>query len=225
MTAARRDAQDRPASRQARQALASPRTIRATARARDLDQDNRRLDESQWPPDFAESIFLGRAARRLGDDAAWTALRSGELGAQVYCVGRTDYDPVGIAPLVFLSADRVDALSGFQIEIRETDQRRSVRIRRGIPVPHWLFVTKASLERLEKTAGASTAGAEVRARKHLVDILRAEPNIAKAEARERLAQYALSGQGFEDRVWPNARKEAGLPLQARAGRKPRKTVG
>jgi hypothetical protein len=113
------------------------------------------LDEAKWPPDFPESVFLGRAAKQLGPDNVWNGLRSGELEPQVYCVGRTDFNPIRIAPMAFLHADRAQTLFTCQIEVRETDRRRSPRNRRLVPVPHWLYVTRGSLARFSKKSAAA----------------------------------------------------------------------
>jgi hypothetical protein len=178
-------------------------------------------DETRWPPDFPESVFLGRAAKRLTPDDLWKGLRSGEVKAEVYCVGRTDFAPIAVGAMVFVGADPATVLGQFQIEFRETDHRRSPRVRRGIPVPHWLFVTKTSLVRFAKNSAPSTGGGEHRAMQELAEILRQEPNIRKADAKQRLSRYSLSDQGFEDRIWPRAREAAGLPARATAGRKSR----
>jgi len=175
--------------------------------------DRLRLEETEWPPDFPRSIFLGRAAKQRDPNDVWSGLRSGELEAQVYCVGRTDFDPVTISPMAFLSADRAQVLSTYQIEFREIDRRRSVRIRRAIPVPHWLYVTKESFARFAKNSATSTVGEEGRATAELAAILRREPNISKSNARKRLSHYAVTGQGFDNRVWPNARTAADLPTR------------
>lgn len=92
--------------------------------------------EPLWPPDFEGRIFLGRAAKGVAPDDLWNGLRSGLLKVQVYCAGRTDFDPIDFPPPEFMRADRAVVLTEFQIEVRETDRRRSVRIRRAIPVPH-----------------------------------------------------------------------------------------
>jgi hypothetical protein len=140
--------------------------------------------------------------------------------AQVYCIGRADFDPIGLPAAEFMSADRADVLSKFQIEVREVDRRRSVRIRRAIPVPHWLYVTKESRAKFMKDKGPSTAGAEGRAVDELADILRREPNLGKAAAKERLSRHLFSGEGFEKRIWPAARMKAGLDPKGKPGRKP-----
>jgi len=174
----------------------------------------------QWPPDSLECVFLGRALSRLSDDDAWTALRSGELEARVYCVGRSDFAPVPLSPLILSAMDRDSVFSNCQIAIRDKDIRRPAAVRRVIPVPHWLYVTRASVDRFMMNDSA-TAGAENRAVQHLAILLRAEKDLTKASARKACQQFHLSGQGFEDRVWPKARERAGLPPRARAGRKSR----
>lgn len=117
----------------------------------------------EWPSDTRECIFLGRVLGRLSDDDVWRALRSGQLEPRVWCVGRTDFWPIPLSPVEFLGAERDQVLDRCQIDVRETDQRRPVAIRRRIPVPHWLYVTRASLDRFVKAKPAATVATEQRA--------------------------------------------------------------
>jgi hypothetical protein len=94
-------------------------------------------------------------------------LRSGEVKAEVYCVGRTDFAPIAVGATVFVGADPATVLGQFQIEVRETDHRRSPRVRRGTPVPHWLFVTKTSLVRFAAPATIEPAVATANQRQSI----------------------------------------------------------
>jgi hypothetical protein len=98
-----------------------------------------------WPPDTRECMFLGRALKIVPAEKLWAKLISGEIAARVYCVGRIDYAPIPISPLVFLNADPDDTLQRYQIDVREDDRRRPAAIRRRIPVPHWIYVPLDSL--------------------------------------------------------------------------------
>lgn len=172
----------------------------------------------EWPPDTSECIFLGRVLNRFSDDDVWTALRSRELEPRAYSVGRTDLGPIQFSPLVFLGMDKDAVFANCQIEMLEKDTRRPAAIRRRIPVPHWLYVTRASLEKFTKKKPA-TSGAEDRATRHLAGLLRENKDLKKEQARKACERFNLSGQGFDDRVWPDARELARLPRLSRAGRK------
>jgi hypothetical protein len=172
-----------------------------------------------WPADSSASIFLARATAGLSDDVLWAALCSGELVARVYCVGRTDFGPVPLSPLEFLKVDRAAVLKRYQIDVRESDLRRPAATRRVIPVPHWLYVTRASVAKLMKRKPAATVAAETRAVAHLADLLKRNPEMKVSQAREACAGFNLSGLGFKTRIWPAAREEARLPRRASSGRK------
>jgi hypothetical protein len=110
-----------------------------------------------WPPDSRECVFLARALANLPHDAAWTALKSGKLTPRVYRVGRSDWGPVPISLMAFVGAERAQVFATCQIEVRDKDTRRPDRQRPLIPVPHWLYVTQESLDRLlerQPVAGA-----------------------------------------------------------------------
>jgi hypothetical protein len=193
--------------------------------------------QDDWPPDFpkSKSIFLGRAAARASKDDLWAAMRSGELELQVYAVGRGDLDPVGLSPMQFMRAIEIMRSDGdlspidvrehilgrYQVDVREKDFRRPAAIRRAIPVPHWLYVPRDSLDKFVKSRPTATVAAEGRAIDHLADLLKRDRKLTKAQARTACENFALTGQGFEDRVWPQARKKAGLSARAPAGRKSR----
>jgi hypothetical protein len=65
-----------------------------------------------------------------------------------------------------------EALQTYQIEEVDCRPWLSVRQRRRIPQPHWLFATRVSLDLFLKSIGSATAGAETRAVKHLADVLK-----------------------------------------------------
>ena len=183
----------------------------------------------RWPPDLREEcagtdtvkeyVFLARVAAQLSGNDLWTALRSGELAACVYRVGRTDFAPVPLSALEFLKAGNVaetndeaedeDAaqvlsvrdrvLTECQIDVRETDRRRPAAIRRVIPVPHWLYVTRTSLDKFMKARPAATSVAEKRTARHLAPKLKLDPNMTRAQAASFLDLDPRS-RSF-DRIW------------------------
>jgi hypothetical protein len=180
---------------------------------------------STAPEHWPQYVFLARALSRLDREDVWKRLLSGELQARVYCKGRTDFHPVPLSPAEFSNQaelkDRI--LDEHTIDVVEMDGRRPVRIRRRIPVPHWIYVTRASLDRIEKALGPkATVGAETRAIAYLKPLLERNPAMSKDEARKECEPFKLSGAGFDDRVWPAARQAAGLSREAPAGRKRRK---
>lgn len=176
---------------------------------------------NQWPPDSQACVFLARALPLLPTEALWAALVDGNLEARVYCVGRTDFAPIPLSRMALIGVDRDQVLARCQIEVREDDTRRPAAIRRRIPVPHWLYVTKVSLDNLVKAQPNATVAAEGRAVAHLADLLQQKPAMSKADAQKECKEFKLSDQGFTDRVWPTAREKAGLSRRAPPGRKSR----
>jgi len=73
-----------------------------------------------------------------------------------------------------------------------------------------------------KQISLPTVGEETRAITELAGLLRAAPYMTKQAARGALSRFDLSLNGFDKRVWPEARKEANLPARALAGRKPKR---
>jgi hypothetical protein len=67
---------------------------------------------------------------------------------------------------------------------------------------------------------AATAGDETAAIRALASYLRTNRDVKKGEARSlcHKAGFKLTGRGFQNRVWPTARVQAGLEAKARAGR-------
>jgi hypothetical protein len=77
----------------------------------------------------------------------------------------------------------------------------------------------------ERRAGTSplTIRQETTAVKSLAEHLKSEPKLTRAEAEHwlKVSGYYVSQRGFQSRVWPQARKQAGLPPLASPGRKPK----
>ena len=162
-------------------------------------------EHSDWPADSRECVFLGRAASQLSDnDLLWNGLRLGTLSARVYCVGRTDFAPVDLSPLAFLNTDREQVLTTWQIEVRETDQRRPAAIRRVIPVPHWLYVKRTSLNKFMKARPGATGTAEGRAAK----LQRTRITITKEQRVKRASQAIWGTGGPPDHMTPKAMAKA-----------------
>ena len=89
----------------------------------------------------------------------------------------------------------------------------------------WICISRNSLVAFLarfKSNHPSTAKAESDAIKHLASKLKENPSLTKADAEAECKQFEITQRGFRDRVWPNARKDAGLSATAPAGRKPQK---
>jgi len=141
----------------------------------------------RWPPDSQKCVFLGRALKEISADDAWEGLRSGALEIRVYCVGRTDFAPIPLSPLKFFGADRSQVFDTCQIELIDSDTRRPVAIRRRIPVPHWIYVTRESVEKLLRPV--SNVRNETDAIEHLAERRRRRRRAA-------LQCFAISARSF-----------------------------
>ena len=181
----------------------------------------------QWPADFQQTskfstvdyVFLARAISRLGRDDVWKGLCSGELKAWGSSIERADFAPIQLSPMRFSNQVELKDQILDSCTIDAMDQR-SIRhriVRRRIPVPHWIYVTRASLEAF--TQAHSSAGAEHRAAQHLADLLTKNPDMSRAQAQAACAQFGITQRGFLSRVWVEARGIARLPRRARAGAK------
>jgi hypothetical protein len=67
---------------------------------------------------------------------------------------------------------------------------------------------------------SATAGQETAAVKALASHLKDNRQLTRAEAMEwlRMAGFTLTGRGFQSRIWPQAREQAGLQATAPPGR-------
>ena len=66
---------------------------------------------------------------------------------------------------------------------------------------------------------AGTAKQESNAIKALAVHLKANPKLTRGDAEAYLKGYQISARGFQSRVWPEARRRAGLPAKASPGRR------
>jgi hypothetical protein len=66
-----------------------------------------------------------------------------------------------------------------------------------------------------------TSEAEVQAAKEVAEMLRRDPDLRRSVVLLHCSARGLTFRGAKDRVWPTARKLAGLPVKAKRGRRPR----
>jgi hypothetical protein len=87
----------------------------------------------------------------VASDDLWAKILSGEIAPLVYSSeARGDLGPVAISPAEFFRAHEAGQEDGepdpmlepFQIMWRDRDRRRPSATRRGIPVPHWVYVAQ-----------------------------------------------------------------------------------
>ena len=185
-----------------------------------------------WPADTTKCTFLGRAIAaaserfRISPDILaiplWQALKSGLVQAGVHPVGVTDWlPPMPLPPSAFLDLKPESLIALCQIEWRDLNRNRPARIRRAVPVTHWVYVTRESFDHWCQqgvTKTTSTVADEARAVPLLAARLKEHPEMRRKDAlgvcREHVA--GLTARGFL-RVWPKARVEAGLlPRQSRS---------
>jgi hypothetical protein len=103
----------------------------------------------------------------------------------------------------------------------------------GNPDQKWIFVTAASLHKLvgsitrsnkaSEEVAVGTAASEARAVRFVAELLRKDPELKKApcETAIKAEGILVSGNGFKSRIWPEARKSAGLEARGKPGRAPK----
>ena len=94
----------------------------------------------------------------------------------------------------------------------------------GIPVR----ASPSTFEPKEVHEGsAQTAAGETAAIKALASHLKSHPDITRADAKNWLLKqaFAINPRGFQFRVWPEARRQAGLPPIAPPGAKKKSSRG
>ncbi len=189
-----------------------------------VDQIGRAKYSAEWEKEEQTGEIAEAASQRVREVTLVVAraLGAGELAPLVRIVEGKAGGPLGVLNPQTLSIEEwLEALGSFQTEQRDVRPWVPVSQRRLIPQPHWLFMTRASLTAFLKQFSLATAGKETRAISELAKLLKAAPQMKKEAARDALSQFHLSSNGFEKRVWPEARMEANLPARAPAGRKPK----
>jgi hypothetical protein len=116
-------------------------------------------EKGVWPPDSTKCVFVGHALDRIGNAETCRALRSGTLHAGVIVVGAKDWrTPTPVSPLAFLNIDPTQFAANGQIDWLDKHPGTPVRHRRRIPVPHWVYVTRVSLDAVARGPAASRRG-------------------------------------------------------------------
>jgi len=87
----------------------------------------------------------------------------------------------------------------------------------------WKLVCQSRERASPSPVPVATAGGEAAAIKAFASHLKSNPDLRLEDGAAwcRAQGFILSGRGFQTRVWPRARTEAGLDAKARAGRKPK----
>lgn len=112
-----------------------------------------------------------------------------------------------------------DIAKGY-IMTRDTRYWVPVTERRAMPQPHWLFMTRESLNQfLKALPSLSSIVQEHKAIRHVANMLKKDPALSKDKAKAECKQFKISGAGFRYRVWPKAREEARFPARAKPGPK------
>jgi len=108
-----------------------------------------------WPPDFPEHVFLARACSRLDREDVWRGLCTGGLEAVGSSRERANFAPVPLSQMLFsLQPDLKDQiLDSCVIDLMDRQPIGRRIVRRRVPVPHWIYLVRASLDRFETALG------------------------------------------------------------------------
>ena len=108
------------------------------------------MSESIRPADVED---LAQVISRLGREDAWRGLHTGELEAVGSSQERSDFAPKALSPAKFQAELKEQILDSCTIDVvdRQPVSRRIVR--RRIPVPHRIYIRRASVDRFETALG------------------------------------------------------------------------
>jgi hypothetical protein len=186
---------------------------------------------SDKPPPFANYL-------PVSSDDIWKKILSGEVPAFIYSTeARGDFEPVPISAAEIFMADEAGQAGGdeeqvwqgpklkpHQIMWRDSDRRRPSARRRGIRVPHWVYVMKADTSTQDRgPRAAKPSGVQTNKQAALkgqcsawIRTLPTRPPRRKSDVKaDSLAAIpGLSGRQF-DAAWD----EAAPPEWKRAGRR------
>ena len=110
-----------------------------------------------------------------------------------------------------------------QIDAPRRSRRGALRRRRAQPLERCrIVVTRDSLKEFMQTMPPATTGDQARAIEHLGNLLKDNPDMKRGDAYKACKQFKIGPGVFRTSVWPKARKEAGLPIAAKHGRKPKR---
>lgn len=168
---------------------------------------------SRRAPYFDGFVFLGEIGEP--EDQIRAKIIAGQIKAQVYSTeAKGDFEPVSISAAEFLIADEAgwESFSDpdpqpipFQIMVRDRDTRRPVTKRRGVRVPHWIYIkrepppTKAKGGRPPKFDHAAVAAEVVRLMDHHGEFSQDDPEW-NAQARLTEAIIRRFGEAAESTI-------------------------
>jgi hypothetical protein len=154
--------------------------------------------KTHWPADSKKCVFLARALASVDNARMWDGLVSGRLQAGVIVVGATDFrTPMPVSPFVFLTTTANQIFDTHQIELRDVHPATPVMHRRRIKVPHWVYVTRESLDKFERSpAGGSVV--ETRGRKR-----KADQDAAEDALRDEIKRRGWPDNDNADPEWRN----------------------
>jgi hypothetical protein len=154
-----------------------------------------------------------------------TAIKDGKLRVCARRIGAGE-DRLGpVMPETRSAVGWAKALrNNFQIDVVGRRAWISAADSARISQPHWLFVTAVSLEEF-LTPFLAVAAVENRAIKHLSQMLKSDRYLGREKGWDACREFGVTITGFKSRIWPRARKEAGLSPKARAGRKKQQVIG